>query len=135
MWRFFLSVFIFVVIVQNFPAVSKAIHEITQDLAGQFNISTSPSLKKTVEPRDLCDRKLVEDNKRYYQSASLQKMAIDGIKPFLSAFEKNFTHENRKKENVVNYVNPEALNNPYGIHGNNYSLYDVNNPSGSLSKL
>lgn len=29
----------------------------------------------------------------------------------------------------------EPLTSPYGVHGNNYSLYDINNPAGHLGKL
>jgi hypothetical protein len=40
-----------------------------------------------------------------------------------------------QQQKPANYANPNPINSPHGVHGNNYSVYDINSPGGSLGKL
>ena len=96
----------------NYPQVQVvARHEDVRQQLGEYGqkyLNPSIIMHKLILPRELFFQKAKGDDDKKAESSSE-----------LTGFSSN----------------PKNVSSPFGVHGNNYSLYDINNPSGQFGRL
>ncbi len=131
MWRLFIWMVVLFIAAKNFDMIIQVAQEVTRDIATQFNTGTF--IKTNVEKADF-NQNLSQKYRQYKQGHEDQKFTQDISEQMLSHAFPGAAQLSQGAQQVVKGENTDLLSSPYGTHGNNYSLYDINSPSGQFFK-
>ena len=129
MIRLLIGIWILLLLVLCLPLLNTVVDIPATQAVSQFLHATFDS--RTIRNQyGTYGRKYSDDYKQYRQE-QLEQRSVDRSLPIPLASDSSSSDRNP----IQNNSNPKTLNNPQGIHGNNYSLYDINSPTGHLGKM
>ena len=127
MIRAIIGILLAVVIFYNFSLLGKAVEGPTKKSISQFIQPVDPNVIRSQYGE--YGRNYREDvhSYKFHQMKSATEIPIS-TRPISNTIDKH-------RGTTASSLPTDRLSNPYGIHGNNYSRYDINSPSGFLRKL